>query len=75
MENHEPLEDTPFNRLCAATVELLVTVGMIGSISGHWPLMVQENWEARIENLIQTMLRESDEVREFAEAFDEEEDE
>lgn len=71
MPEDENAEVTQYQRLCYAAIELLVNVGLMGTIVEHWPLVVQENWEARIEGLIVNMEGATSEIQQFGEAFDE----
>jgi hypothetical protein len=50
--------------------ELMVHVGLMDSVSRHWPEVVQENWAERLDTLILKLQRETEEIQGFAEAFD-----
>jgi hypothetical protein len=56
--------------LAGDAVNLLVSVGLIDSISGRWPNAVQEAWQERLTRMIHTINIMNEEVQEFASAWD-----
>lgn len=70
MPSHDEL--TQAQQLALATIELCIHVMLFDSISSQWPLVVQENWQQRMDLIIDKVQRETLELQSFGEAFDEE---
>ena len=66
----DPMENAR-SRLNTVAVDLLVTVGLIGSIMNRYPEEVQENFADKIEGLVEHLVKEQGEFTEFGEALDE----
>jgi hypothetical protein len=64
------MEITRYRALVITAAELLVNVGIMQSVADQWPLVVQENWEERLDSLILKLQHEMEEIQGFAEAFD-----
>ena len=56
--------------LAGDCVEMLVSVGIIDSISPRWPEEVIDRWHDRIRSIRRTVNRMTAEVQEFASAWD-----
>lgn len=70
MESHELSRPQV---LSLAVIELAVHVMLFDSVSAQWPLVVQENWQERMDQIILRLQQETNELQQFGEAFDEEE--
>jgi hypothetical protein len=57
-------------QLASDCIEMLVSVGIIDSISGRWPPDVQEAWRQKLEGLRYNINATTAEVQEFASAWD-----
>ena len=62
-----------FRTLCAAAMGYCVNAGIISSIAGRWPEHVQNNWRQKLRTVTAELLRETKEVQDFAEAYDDQE--
>lgn len=60
-----------FRELCGATMELLVTFGLINSIIGQYPSHVREGLVERMMHLKHNVEMETEIIQGFGEAFDE----
>lgn len=54
-----------------AAIDLCVTVGLIESVIGRFPEVVQENFTQKIEALTERLEKEREEFVAFGEAYDE----
>jgi len=66
----EEYRDEIYHDLQHAVMELMVNVGLFNTVAAHWPPMVQENWQAKIQAQIEWAQGEIAEVQSFAEYFD-----
>lgn len=67
----ENFELTPYEQLALRSSELAINAWLMGAAASGWPLVVQEQWDERIEGLIGKLEQEIREIQAFAEAFDE----
>ena len=54
------------------SIDLLVTVNLIGSVIERYPEEIQENFEEKVTALSKNLYREMEEFQGFAESWDDE---
>jgi hypothetical protein len=59
-----------YQEMCHAFIELIVSVGLLGSIIHQYPEEVQENYEERIVRYTTWATRQIEEVQQFGESWD-----
>lgn len=66
-------ELTPYQMLCLRVGELLVHAGLIGAAmheSEHFPEEVKENWEEKMDGIMQFLDTQIEEIQAFGSYFD-----
>jgi hypothetical protein len=58
--------------MCAVFMELMVSMGLVGSVMGNYPEEVQANWTERMEKYTEWANNQVEEVQQFGQAYDEE---
>jgi len=58
------------SKLAVTSIDLLVTVGLIGSVMNRYPEEVQENFVEKIEAISDRLVQEMMEFTAFGEALD-----
>jgi hypothetical protein len=54
------------------SIDLLVTINLIGSVIERYPEEIQDNFTQKVESLSKNLYRETEEFQSFAESWDDE---
>jgi hypothetical protein len=60
-----------YSEMCMAFMELMVSMGLLGSIMDRYPEDVQENFDERVTRYTEWARRQTAEIQEFGESWDE----
>ena len=63
-------DEDEFRELCGDVMEMVVTVGMVDSVSERWPDDVQESWAERVQMIRKSLQQHTEEVHQFATSYD-----
>ena len=60
-----------YSSMCNAFMELMVSMGLMGSIMDRYPEDVRENWDERMVRYTEWARRQTEEIQSFGESWDE----
>jgi hypothetical protein len=70
----EESELTSVQGLSLDAMNLLISAGLMDSVSDQWPVAVQRRWRIKLEAMRSSINTMTEEVQEFASAWDEQGD-